>query len=61
MRTVVVNLVGGDALTGRRRLTWPWQVKLTGAMLHPVGREQAKVDGSVIIPRARVEWMQVVG
>lgn len=61
VRTVVVNLVGGDALTGRRRLSWPWQIKLTGATLHPSGGPEARVDGYVIIPRSRIEWMQVVG
>lgn len=61
MRTVVVNLVGGDALKGQRRITWPWQVKLTGAFLFATGEQPANVDGFVIVPRSRIEWMQVVG
>lgn len=60
MRTVVVNLVGGDALKGQRRLTWPWQIKLTAATLFPSGGQPANVDGAAIVPRGRVEWMQVV-
>lgn len=60
-RRVVVNLVNGDAIQGERAWSWPWQVKLVGATLHPAGGPTAQVDGYVVIPRGRIEWMQVVG
>lgn len=60
-RTVVVNLVDGrTTITGVRRLTWPWQVKLTGVELHRGPGEPAAVDGTVVIPRHRIDFMQVV-
>ena len=61
-RTVVVNLIGGTTVVGDRRLSWPWQVKLTGARMHPgPGHpEQQQMDGAVLIPWDRIEWIQVV-
>jgi hypothetical protein len=59
-RTVVVNMVDGETIVGRRRLSWPWQVKLTGASLRPDGREPVPLDGTVLIPRHRVAFLQVV-
>lgn len=60
-RTVVVNLVDGSTLIGVRRWSWPWQVRLTGARLHRgPGHPEQPVDGTVLIPRHRVGWIQVV-
>lgn len=61
-RTVVINLVDGrTTITGQRRLSWPWQVRLTGAELHRGVGEPARVDGTVVVPRHRIDFMQVVG
>ncbi len=60
-RTVVVNLVDGrTTITGTRRLSWPWQVKLTAAEMHRPHSEPSRLDGAVLIPRHRVDWIQVV-
>lgn len=59
-RTVVVNLVDGrTALVGVRRWSWPWQVKLTGARLCSGPGQEQPVDGTVLIPRRRIDWIQV--
>lgn len=62
-RTVVVNLVDGrTTLVGERRLSWPWQVKLAGAQLHRgAGHPEQQIDGAVLIPRHRIDFIQVVG
>lgn len=61
-RTVVVNLVDGrTALIGERRWSWPWQVKLTGVRLCSGPDQERPVDGIVLVPRCRVDWIQVVG
>lgn len=62
-RTVVVNLVDGrTTLVGVRRWSWPWQVRLTGVrLLSGPGQAEQPVDGTVLIPRHRIDWMQVVG
>ena len=61
-KSVVVNLVDGrTTITGTRRLSWPWQVKLTDAELHQGTGEPSRVDGVVLIPRHRIDFMQVVG
>ena len=68
-RSVVVNLVSGDTIRGRRLLSWPWMVRLDSARYHqysrtsvpsmdPVGTE---MDGRVLIPRSQVAWIQVIG
>ncbi|MDG4799040.1 hypothetical protein [Micromonospora sp. WMMD980] len=61
-RPVVVNLVDGrTTLVGERRWSWPWQVKLTGARLHRgPGHPEQPVDGVVLIPRHRIDFVQVV-
>lgn len=61
-RTVVVNLIDGrTTITGIRRLSWPWQVKLAEAQLHRGPNDGSPVDGTVLIPRHRIDFMQVVG
>jgi len=61
-RSVVVNLVDGrTTITGTRRLSWPWQVRLTGAEVHQGQGEPSSLDGAVLIPRHRIDWIQVVG
>jgi hypothetical protein len=61
-RSTIVNLVDGrTTIVGRRRLTWPWQVRLTDALLHRSPGEPSKVDGAVIVPRSRIDFLQVVG
>lgn len=60
-RRVVVNLVDGRALLGERRLSWPWQVVLSSAQLAERDGQPVPVDGRVVIPRHRVDWIQVVG
>lgn len=60
-RKVVVNLVDGRALMGERRLSWPWQVALTGTSLARQGLDPVPMDGRVIIPRSRIDMIQVVG
>ncbi|MGC4891076.1 hypothetical protein [Micromonospora sp. DT227] len=60
-RKVVVNLLDGRALMGERRLSWPWQVVLSGAHLARQGQEPVAVDGRVIVPRHRIDFIQVVG
>lgn len=59
-RTIVVNLVDGSAIVGVRRLSWPWQVRLTGAQLRQGQAAPAPLDGTVLIPRHRIDWIQVV-
>lgn len=60
-RTVLVNLVDGrTTISGQRRLSWPWQVKVTGASLHRGPDDARPVDGAVLIPRHRVDFIQVV-
>ncbi|MEV0726014.1 hypothetical protein AB0I37_24950 [Micromonospora purpureochromogenes] len=57
-----MNLVDGrTTITGERRLSWPWQVRLTGAELHRGPTDSSPVDGTVVIPRHRIDFMQVVG
>ena len=59
-RRVVVNLIDGRAMMGDRRLSWPWQVVLSAAtMARPDG--SVPLDGKVIIPRHRIDFVQVVG
>lgn len=61
-RTVVVNLVDGRTnLVGQRRLSWPWQIVLTGVKAAADGPGTAPVDGTVVIPRRQVLFLQVVG
>ncbi|WP_420123197.1 hypothetical protein [Nakamurella sp.] len=62
-RTVIVNLVDGrTTLIGVRRWSWPWQVRLSDARLHRgTGHPEQPVDGLVLIPRHRVDWIQVMG
>lgn len=60
-RTVIVNLVDGrTTIAGQRRWSWPWQIRLTGARVHQGAGEPMPVDGTVVIPRRRVDWFQVV-
>lgn len=60
-RRVVVNLIDGRALVGARRLSWPWQVVLSGAELARPDGVTVPVDGKAIIPRHRIDFIQVVG
>lgn len=61
-RTVIVNLVDGrTTMVGQRRLSWPWQVRLAAATVHRgPGHPEQPVDGHVVIPRHRIDWLQVV-
>ncbi|MDW3849667.1 hypothetical protein NMK34_23925 [Micromonospora sp. BRA006-A] len=57
-----MNLVDGrTSITGARRLSWPWQVRLSDAQLHSGPSEPTRIDGVVLIPRRRIDFMQVVG
>jgi hypothetical protein len=61
-RTVVVNLVDGrTTITGIRRLSWPWLLRLSDAQLHRGPGDGTRVDGIVLIPRHRIDFVQVVG
>lgn len=60
-RKVVVNLVDGRAIVGDRRLSWPWQVVVSGAHLAQRDGQSVPIDGKAIIPRHRVDFIQVVG
>lgn len=60
-RTVVVNLVDGrTTLVGQRRLSWPWQITLTAAKSINGGADGGPVDGTIVIPRRQVLFLQVV-
>ncbi|WP_431881564.1 hypothetical protein [Micromonospora chalcea] len=60
-RKVVINLLDGRALMGERHLSWPWQVVLSGAHLAERGHDPVAIDGRVIVPRFRIDFIQVVG
>ena len=59
-RKVVVNLIDGRAIVGDRRLSWPWQVVLSGAHLARPDGQSVPIDGKVIIPRHRIDFVQVL-
>lgn len=60
-RKVVVNLIDGRAIVGERRLSWPWQVVVSGASLARPDGGSVPIDGRAIIPRHRIDFVQVVG
>jgi len=60
-RRTVVNLVDGrTSLMGARRWSWPWQVRLVDATCTEGHGEPVPVDGTVVVPRRQVLWMQAV-
>jgi hypothetical protein len=59
-RKVVVNLVDGRAIVGDRRLSWPWQVVVSAAHVTHRDGQSVPIDGRTIIPRHRIDWIQVV-
>lgn len=57
---VVVNLKSGAAVEGvLYRTGSPLEVK--DATVHEPGAEPAKADGSILIDRANVDYIQIVG
>lgn len=57
-RIVIVNLIGGTALRGRLvRVDKEALVLQDASALGDIIRP---VDGQIIIPRGRLEWLQVV-
>jgi small nuclear ribonucleoprotein (snRNP)-like protein len=57
--TLLVNLTTGKAFRGVLRDEHPAHITLANATLHEDGTA-AQVDGEVIIPRERIEFLQVV-
>lgn len=60
-RRVIVNLKTDKAIEGvltRRR----WRLlELRDASLHEAGRTPVKMDGSILVERANVDFVQVLG
>lgn len=57
---VVLNLVTGKTIIGRRLWAWPWQgYRLQGAQVVEPGAAPVDADGIVVVPRRVVEFAQI--
>lgn len=60
-RRAVVNLVTGETIVGERRLSWPWSIRLTGAIMPAKGRDgERRIDGSVVLHWRAVTFVQMI-
>lgn len=58
---VMVNLVDGSAMSGERLWSWPWSVRLRGAIMHAVRGEPKRLDGPTVeITRRHVLFVQII-
>jgi len=60
-RRVLVQLDTGRAVVGTLWTTKAHRVVIKGAELFEPGQEPTRMDGDVVIERARVEYIQAVG
>lgn len=59
-RTVLVNLMSGNAISGVCVLKTAQALVLKGATVHEPGAEPAPADGEVFIDRINVDFIQLL-
>lgn len=59
-RTVLVNLMSGNAVSGVCTVQTPDALVLKGATVHEPGSDPAPADGEVLIDRINVDFIQLL-
>lgn len=59
-RTVLVNLLSGNALSGVCTVDTTTALVLRGATVHEPGTDPTPADGEVLIDRANVDFIQLL-
>lgn len=62
-RRVVVTCVSGRTIVGELAWSWPWCYRVRAARIADAGRDPGAgpvVDGTVVVRRAAVDFVQVI-
>jgi hypothetical protein len=59
-RRVAITLITGIGIMGDLLLSWPWSVRVRSAQVVERGSAPAKADGTIVIPRRSIAFMQLI-